>query len=91
VLEIFSFYNKQMVKELKSERSSSYDYLQKNGNNSERDEESQGSVSWHNNSQSGIDGASAGRGSMHEATTGNGLPLTEPTVPQKEDEEGSSQ
>ena len=30
MLEIFSFYNKQMVKELKSERSSSYDYLQKN-------------------------------------------------------------
>ena len=27
VLEIFSFYNKQMVRELKSERSASYDYL----------------------------------------------------------------
>ena len=49
VLEIFSFYNKQMVNDLKSERSASYDYLQKNGQkNSERDEESQGSMSWHN-------------------------------------------
>ena len=27
VLEIFSFYNKQMVNELRSERTASYDYL----------------------------------------------------------------
>ena len=49
VLEIFSFYNKKMVNELKSERSHSYDYLQKDGqNSSEREEESHGSASWHN-------------------------------------------
>ena len=48
VLEIFSYYNKQMVNELRSERSASYDYLQKNSGKggSEFDEESQGSVSW---------------------------------------------
>ena len=49
VLEIFSYYNKQMVNEAKSERGDSYDYLQKNGKkNSERDEQSQGSQSWQN-------------------------------------------
>ena len=64
VLEIFSFFNKQMVNELKNERGDSYDYLQKNGrkNNSDRDEESQGSQSWQN-SQGVFDDASAGRGS----------------------------
>lgn len=43
VLEIFSYYNKQMVNELKSERTSSYDYLQKDTpggvDNSLRDDE----------------------------------------------------
>ena len=50
VLEIFSFYNKQMVKELKTERSASYDYLQKDtpgggADNSEHDDESHGTHS----------------------------------------------
>ena len=43
VLEIFSYYNKQMVNELRSDRTASYDYLQKQDEvkNSENDEESQ--------------------------------------------------
>ena len=70
VLEIFSFYNKQIINESRSERSASYDYLQKN--NSQRDEESQGSASWHN-SQGNMDNEQLGeegendhpRGSMN--------------------------
>lgn len=40
-IEIFLFYNKQMVKDMRSERSASYDYLQKGDNLSQSDDGSQ--------------------------------------------------